>query len=414
MSNRFAKLTIVLAGVVLFAPQSSFAQQSGEGNPLRLTASTPLTDSVPDPVPAADSATVGPIGFFQPASNPENSFVDETIPPEIRQALYPQQSISKQINVTTASPQQEPVPQYPETDSQPDKSFPTQLAVHVEPITPPSNLNNFEQVPPTIEPAPQMMRSDRIFADPPANEVEVQTNLERLPRPIDSTNNQTLASLLEESNSQTRSNSATANEKSWTEFGSTGSDEVAATQSSDDFQQLLQRIATSTCVVLFLGVGFIVVAKRWVGGRHSRAAAGSRSKTKSSDSPRIRVVDTLKLNAKSHLQLVEVGDQRILVASDVDGIKSVTPLQNSFTSALASYDNQNESDSEFESSSAGTYTPAARTTDDRNATVNMKNGNQDKQSSTAEIEAEMKRQLAELLGGQAFKDVFYQQTRAIA
>jgi flagellar biogenesis protein FliO len=182
--------------------------------------------------------------------------------------------------------------------------------------------------------------------------------------------------------------------------------------------------------VLFLGVGFIVVAKRFFVSTPGNAQTHSgRSKsTATNEPPKIQIITSLKLNAKSTLQLVEVGDQRVLVASDLNGIKSIVALNQPFAAALDQFDEPLES-AVAESTPAGAYSPVGRAyaeaqpqptpVSDRSprprSTSESAAGPREGQSqSTAEIEAEMKRQLAQLLGGQAFSDVFYNQTRAVA
>jgi flagellar biogenesis protein FliO len=155
---------------------------------------------------------------------------------------------------------------------------------------------------------------------------------------------------------------------------------MVRTGSSRGFQELLQRIATSTCLVIILGIGFILVAKRFMTN-----APGKPSKGPSKES--IQIVNSIRLNPKSNLHLVEVASQRVLVACDLNGIKSVVSLTPSFAETFDEYHEESPVADPTESSS--------------------------NDKTTAEIEAEMQEKLSQILGGQAFKDVFLRD-RAVA
>ena len=243
----------------------------------------------------------------------------------------------------------------------------------------------------------------------------------------------------------------------WTGLRNTGS--------STRFVDTLQRIGISVVLVLFLGVSFIVIAKRWLTGTSQlvqRSVADQpNSRTKSAgilsgiplatspneEDTRIRIKNQLKLDDRSVLYLIEVAGQSVLVANDTSGIKSVVPILPSFTDGMERLDplddtvdsvadevvnRMHESQITREENRAGAYrpgrvaeAPAESTTHqnqnprrhldeprgdhhhtDRAGTTEAENKDQLK------IEEEMKRRLAELLGGQAFQEVFYQQSQA--
>lgn len=94
------------------------------------------------------------------------------------------------------------------------------------------------------------------------------------------------------------------------------------------FQQILKQLATNTGLVLVIGVGFILFAKRWVKG--SKPA-------RKKDGVSIEIKSTLKLSPKSNLYLIKAGDQRLIVANDQNGIKSVVPLTESFADSLDAF-----------------------------------------------------------------------------
>ncbi len=166
--------------------------------------------------------------------------------------------------------------------------------------------------------------------------------------------------------------------------GSKSTDHQSAlgTQSSPGLQALLQKIAVSTCIVMVLGVAFILVAKRWVSTNTAKPAAKQPAQT-------ITITSTLRLTPKSNLHLVEVGSQRVLVACDLTGIKSVVSLNHTFSETLDA----------FEGSAGAMKEPLA--------------AQSSPSKSAEEIEAEMQQKLSQILGGEAFKDVFYK-TRAVA
>ncbi|MFK7765631.1 MAG: hypothetical protein AB8B55_00210 [Mariniblastus sp.] len=113
-----------------------------------------------------------------------------------------------------------------------------------------------------------------------------------------------------------------------------GSQDDSAQKESHKFQKLIQKIALSTCMVLAMGVGFIFVAKQWM----QHKSPTRRSPPEDS----IKITSTLKLSPKSSLFLVETGKQKLIVASDQNGIKSMVALnrqgsiENSFASTLDS------------------------------------------------------------------------------
>jgi flagellar biogenesis protein FliO len=93
------------------------------------------------------------------------------------------------------------------------------------------------------------------------------------------------------------------------------------------FQSLLKKLATSTFLVMLVGVGFILVAKRWV--------KVSKPVSKGNELA-IEIKSTLKLSPKSNLHLIQAGEQRLIVALDQNGINTVVPLNDSFSNTLDS------------------------------------------------------------------------------
>jgi hypothetical protein len=94
------------------------------------------------------------------------------------------------------------------------------------------------------------------------------------------------------------------------------------------FQKLLQQIAFNTCIVMCVGVGFILIAKQWY-FKQGKPATRTTENT-------IQITSTLRLSPKANLFLVSAGSHRLIVASDQNGINSVVPLTDSFAGTLDS------------------------------------------------------------------------------
>ncbi len=414
MNFRLTLIAVALGSASLLTLRSTAAQEFGAENPLRLYATTPL---VTNPSAGTD--------MDRPPAVAELPVVDEerTIPDEIFAAIYPDR--------------QQPVQQatYLEPEvREPNEAYrATPVPAAQIPVTP-TLLSQLPVARKLLVPAPLVPEwtADESKPQVPAikepsetSSVALRPTSDRGSSKIAST--QTLAAMLAESNSNFKTGNrpetlaAPAIETSESGLGQPN----AELESSEDFQQMLQKIATRTCLVLFLGVGFIFVAKRWVagiGGANRVPASKSKPTNKNNgraNQSRIQLVANLRLSGKSNLHLVEVGDQRVLIASDLNGIKSVVALNSAFSASLDT-DDEEPTTELMDSNPAGTYTPATRSFSHPTSNYPAANSRQPstvqpiEQRSTAEVEAEMKRQLAELLGGQAFKDVFYKQTRAVA
>ncbi len=238
----------------------------------------------------------------------------------------------------------------------------------------------------------------------------------------------------------------------WTSLRNTGS--------SERFVDTLQRIAISVVLVLFLGVSFIVIAKRWLTGTSQMVqrsvAEQPISREKTSDLPkatspnggdtRIQIKNQLKLDDRSVLYLIEVAGQSVLVANDSAGIKSVVPILPSFADGLERLDSIDdtvhstadealggidENVISHNQNQAGVYRPGvlaglanASTSaplqnshrhldshQDSDRIADQTEANRAENKDQQEIAEEMKRRLAELLGGQALPDVFYRQAQ---
>ena len=294
------------------------------------------------------------IGKMQ--SQAGSAHAQNSIPATVRQALYPNLPADGQVTPPMV-----------------------QAVSHLEPVAPVKTPA--EPVPVNGSQPPRTLMATEFAKLPKPERIGTNSVAADLPA-------QTVADLLATKASTLDSSTTSAS------FSDRLRDNESAGESQQQLQDLLQKIATSTCLVIFLGIGFIVVAKRVMRPKIPKTKQAP-------DASRIHVVANLRLTSKSNLHLVEVGDQRVLVASDLNGIKSVVSLTNSFGAALESLED--------------TLPFATDTTKESN---NPPTGTYDKPRTSkqinAEIETDMQRKLSEVLGGEAFKDVFYKSTRAVA
>lgn len=108
----------------------------------------------------------------------------------------------------------------------------------------------------------------------------------------------------------------------------TASAETLGIFGQDGSRELFERIAYNTMFVLAFGVGFIFVARVWI--KPTAAKANEKQS-------QFEVLSTLKLPGKSNLMLVKVDSERLMVALDQTGVKSVVHLSDSFADKLEAY-----------------------------------------------------------------------------
>jgi flagellar biogenesis protein FliO len=91
-----------------------------------------------------------------------------------------------------------------------------------------------------------------------------------------------------------------------------------------DVRMLLLRLGGGTVLVLGLCVATLWIGKRWlVVGPTASSASGN-----------LRIVDSLSLGNHCLLQLVQAGNQQVLVGLDRMGMKALVPVSDSFESTL--------------------------------------------------------------------------------
>jgi len=87
-----------------------------------------------------------------------------------------------------------------------------------------------------------------------------------------------------------------------------------------DLRSLVTRFVLATAAVLIACVACLWLARRWLSQNVPTGKADGRMK----------LVATVNLSSRSSLQLVDIEGQKVLVGSDASGIKTVTPLTESF------------------------------------------------------------------------------------
>lgn len=91
-----------------------------------------------------------------------------------------------------------------------------------------------------------------------------------------------------------------------------------------DLRALVTRFVFGTAAVLVACVACLWLARRWLSHNVPASKADGRMK----------LVATVSLSNRSSLQLVDIEGHKVLVGSDASGIKTVTPLTESFLDNL--------------------------------------------------------------------------------
>ena len=101
---------------------------------------------------------------------------------------------------------------------------------------------------------------------------------------------------------------------------------------SANFTAVVKDLAYNTMIVLAFGVGFIFVAKIWFTKKPPVQTPEA--------SVNFDVLSSLKIAPKCNLMLIQIGQDRLVVATDSLGVKSVVRLTDSFSSQLDAYDTE--------------------------------------------------------------------------
>jgi flagellar biogenesis protein FliO len=101
-----------------------------------------------------------------------------------------------------------------------------------------------------------------------------------------------------------------------------------------DLRALVTRFVFGTAAVLVACVACLWLARRWL-SNNTPAGKGD---------GRMKLVATVSLSNRSSLQLVDIEGQKVLVGSDASGIKTVTPLAESFLDNLQQADGEEVGD----------------------------------------------------------------------
>ena len=253
----------------------------------------------------------------QPISSPQRHE-----PPSVRHASY--EATPRQTSNTIATNNVMPPPTHDVSEPEVD---PTTAKV-------PSQPND-------MAPLNHAFNSIRSEQAPRHQQAEVPPQSDPSIRRLDSKHPSDEAELASDGTGQ--SNLDTTSTKGFPSLGDSGS------------RQLIEKIAYNTLFVLVFGVGFVFIAKVWIKPNKGQSQIQQDG---------IEVISSLKLPAKSNLMLVNVSGEKLLVALDASGVKSVVHLTDSFANKLAAYseieDEVPEMEQRFEESLASP-TPTKRT-----------------------------------------------------
>lgn len=189
-------------------------------------------------------------------------------------------------------------------------------------------------------------------------------------------------------------------------------------QDNNKFHDLMENIAYNTLLVLGLAIGFILIARPFL----KRKASANLP-----DEPaRFQIISTIKVGAKSSLMLVQVADDRLVVATDAGGIKSVLRLTESFAGTLGSLEEEEEEEDtptqEFVMPPAPQAPPASPASPQPKAAYSLASIGQaamksapkpsPPKSETADSEAEIRKKMEAALLEHGFKDLILKTIQA--
>lgn len=134
-----------------------------------------------------------------------------------------------------------------------------------------------------------------------------------------------------------------AEPKTKTEMNFIERDNIEAAQPQDDASadpqqnlgQLISKLGMNLAFVLFLAIGGILAAKQWMKPpQKGQSKNRFLNSEESSHSDSMQVLETLRIDGKTTLHLIECGTSKVLVATDAVGLKSINLLTPSFESTL--------------------------------------------------------------------------------
>ena len=313
MNIRFLHLLFALSLPCLGTPLDAHAQA---GNPLRF--GQPVNNQV-----SQRSIGNGQIETRSTTYSTSNQSAGANMPAEVFNAVYgnksPRKLTSPQSNIPARhEPPQTVAKRLPQTTSRPVNSTiddrNVNPAVHVAAPT-----NNMSALDEALKRLRTRHTENVIASGRPSGSAQFNR--------LESSRENSLALQDQSSGSELLSNGQVGLDNAGIDGGPTS---MIAKPAFDQgkFQRLIKHLAINTGIVLCIGIAFVFIAKQWFTGKAPR----QKSKIK----PAIQITSTLKLSPKSNLFLVEAGDQRLVIASDHNGIKSVVPLNNSFSDTLDS------------------------------------------------------------------------------
>ena len=91
---------------------------------------------------------------------------------------------------------------------------------------------------------------------------------------------------------------------------------------------LAEKLATNTMIVMVCGIGFILIAKQWMKLKPRKSKPTQAG---------FEIVARIQVSPKSYLMEVNLGEERLVVATDPSGVKSVIRLTDTFSQTLDSF-----------------------------------------------------------------------------
>lgn len=257
-----------------------------------------------------------PIHAVDPPPHPSLTESPNQVPPAVYAAMYQQRSQYPAVEPSAVEPS---LPAQPQRDHQ--ATFPPQRKL--PPTERPADTNGIAQ---SADLAPVISMLDQLQTHAPVSYIEedqsaglaTATNVQPEIAEQSQTKRRPLVeaeNVLANLNSQKRTEPSVG--KSDGKFASDGS----------RMRLLAEKLAINTVIVMVCGVGFILIAKQWFKLKQPAS--------KSSDLA-FEIKSKIQVAPKSHLMLVHLGSERLVVATDASGVKSVLRLTETFADTLDS------------------------------------------------------------------------------
>ena len=336
-------IDIIAAIVVLACSGSAIAQ-----NPLRgMQQNTMQQSSSIANTPASNhsNASSPPSGQpqhadsgFQPIQS-SNQSVNQ-IPPAVHAAMYQERTEYPVQNVGN------PAPRQPERDDRTQPSPPKEMPLQNETLQQVGAAN--ERPANTADLAPVISMLDSL-----QETHAVVSHIEEIPSPDARTAIRRISASAESAspaiNTEPKPQQLSDAENVLSSLGTSESSDASASRFASDggkMRLLAEKLAINTVIVMVCGVGFIFIARQWL-----------KLKRPVTNTPEVafEIKSKIQISPKSHLMLVNLGSERLVVATDATGVKSLIRLTDSFADTLDAMENEEteEVPADFMSALAG-------------------------------------------------------------